>query len=163
MRPNQRKSKASRRNAKGDARAVVAHAHVETNAGKLATLDALLVTYGGYVQSCIETMVSLRITSVDVKDAEAMHGTFGPSTMTSQLQKCARQQAVGIMQSWANGLYERILSEYITAHKTEYADDELRQLRTIGKYMIREPREAARARSSSVSSTCTGRGSGAQR
>ena len=139
MRPNQRKPKAPRRNTKGDARAVVAHAHVETNAGKLAMLDALLVTYGGYVQSCIETMVSLRITSVDVKDAEAMHGTFGPSTMTSQLQKCARQQAVGIMQSWANGLYGRTLSDYITAHKAEYTDDELRQLRTIGKYMIREP------------------------
>ena len=136
---NSRKPKASRRNAKGDARAIVAHAHVETNASKLATLDALLAVYGAYAQSCIDTMVARRITTVDAKDAEAMRGTFGPSTMTSQLQKCARQQAVGIMQSWANGIYERILSDYITAHKDDYTDDELRQLRTIGKCMLREP------------------------
>jgi hypothetical protein len=134
-----RKPDAAKRNKKGDARAVSAHAHVETNAGKLATLEALLAVYGAYAQSCIDEMVTRRITIVDVKDAEAMHGTFGPSIMTSQLQKCARQQAVGIMLAWANGLYERILSDYITAHKDDYTDDELRQLRTIGKYMIREP------------------------
>lgn len=137
-RPNARKPKDAKRAAKGDPRARIAHAHPETNAGKLATLEALHAVYGAYAQSCIDAMIARHITSVDVKDAATMHATFGPSPMTSQLQKCARQQAVGIMQSWANGLYARTLRGHITEHKREFTDDERRQLYTIGKYMVRE-------------------------
>ena len=137
-RPNARKPKDAKRAAKGDPRARIAHAHPETNAGKLATLKALHAVYGAYAQSCIDAMVARRITNVDVKDAAAMHATFGPSSMTSQLQKCARQQAAGIMQSWSNGVYARTLRGYITEHKSEFTPDERRQLFTIGKYMVRK-------------------------
>jgi hypothetical protein len=139
VRPNSRKPGAAKRNKKGDARAISAHAHVETNAGKLATLDALLAVYGAYAQSCIDAMVADRCVGMNAKDAKAMRAYFAAAPLTSHLATCARAQAVGIMQSWASGLYERILSDYITAHKADYIDDELRQLRTIGKYMIREP------------------------
>ncbi len=139
-RPNARKPKDAKRAAKGEPRARVAHAHPETNAGKLATLEALHAVYGAYAQSCIDTMIARRDTAMNAKDAKAMRAYFAPSVMTSHLATCARAQAVGIVQSWANGLYASVLRGYITEHKIEFTPDEQRQLFTIGKYMVRAPK-----------------------
>lgn len=136
-RPNH-KPKARKRDKRGAPRARTALAHAETNVGKLRQLDALRADYGAYTQACIDALLAKCLTTLCIKDTTAMHGTFGPSTMTSQLTKCARAQAVGIVKSWASGLYGRTLKQYIIARKGEYTRDEQRQLFTIGKYMIRE-------------------------
>lgn len=135
---------------KGIPRPRVVLAHSDTNATKLATLDALLAVYGPYVQMCVDALLARRTVNVNMMSTDAIRDAFPVSVMTSHLQRYARDQAIGIVRSWANGIYGRTLRKYIAdlpspntrktgpRGPTPVTAAERLQLYTIGKHMIRE-------------------------
>jgi predicted RNA-binding Zn-ribbon protein involved in translation (DUF1610 family) len=87
-------------------KARIAHALESTNSGKMARLLALQTAYRSYVQGCIDTMADMRRHHVKPADYQLFFAKS--SSLSSQLQKCARAQAVNIVTTWVKTLYPQL-------------------------------------------------------
>lgn len=115
--------------------------HPECNAGKLAVLEALQSEYAAYVKTCVDLMVSRRIFSVPRPLKQAF---FPPSeTLSSQIEKNARDHAIGIVSGWGASTYTlKVKGEVYRLRKKEILDgDTAKVLYTIGKYQLQDPSE----------------------
>ena len=115
--------------------------HSECNLGKLHALGALHAEYVAYVQICVQTMLEARRLSLPRSEKQ----DFFPRAkkLTSQIEKNARDHAIQIVSTWAKSVYARKLKTYIRSAFKEGDFDEYfrKQLYTVGKYLVHEPRE----------------------
>jgi hypothetical protein len=119
-------------------KARVAFAHQETNPGKLGQLAALSAEYRAYVQQCVDLMIAKQRPCLARTEFQEF---FPPSeVLTSQIKKCARQQAANTVWSWTKSLYANRLQKKIADEKKTRTKDETIQLRTIGRYALTGPR-----------------------
>jgi putative transposase len=117
-------------------KARIAHAHPNTNQGKLEKLAALQAVYRAYVQTCIDAMVVAKHHYVKLADSQV----FFPKSigLSSQLQKCARLQAVYIVSTWTKTLYRR-LKRYI--YEQDFTREMRVQLNMIGKCLLTQAKK----------------------
>lgn len=115
--------------------------HSGCNPGKLQALEALHAEYLAYVRICVQTMLEahrLKLPRSEKQD-------FFPRAekLTSQIEKNARDHAIQIVSTWAKSVYVRKLKTLIRLAFKEGSFDEdfRRQLYTVGKYLVHEPRE----------------------
>lgn len=113
--------------------------HPETNAGKVAALEALHAEYVRYVRICVQHMLENQRLTLKRSEKQA----FFPKAekLTSQIQKNARDHAIQIVSTWARATYERTIKKHITrAHRFgEITADERHALCTTGKHLISQP------------------------
>lgn len=113
--------------------------HPECNQGKFDALDALYTEYKAYLEICIQTLFDAHKLTLPRSSKQ----DFFPrsDTLSSQIEKNARDHAISIVSTWAKSLYTRKLKTYIRlAYNNREFDDGLRkQLYTIGKCLITEP------------------------
>ena len=77
--------------------------HPQANATKVASLEALQVAYVGYLEICIETMLSGRRFSVSLKEKR---GFFPPSeVLSSQIAKNVQDHAISLVTGWVASKY----------------------------------------------------------
>lgn len=113
--------------------------HKDTNDGKVARLEALHAEYVAYVRICVQTMLDQRVYHLP-KSAKQVF--FPPATsLTSQIEKNARDHAIDIVSTWAKGIYVRKIKPTITNLRREGAvtDDDAKALYTIGSKTICQP------------------------
>jgi hypothetical protein len=108
----------------------------DTNDGKIHRLDDLYFAYKDYVQTCVDLLAKDKKTNLYPSERR----TYFPASpaLSSQIKKNAQAQAVGLMQTWAKCLYQRVLSKKITKDTT-LDDQQKHELRCCGKYGIRTP------------------------
>lgn len=111
-------------------KARIAHARPETNQGKLLALDSLQVAYRAYVQECVDLMVTSK--RHHVKPADYQKFFPKAKSLTSQIQKNARQHAIHTLDSWRKSLYQVTLKRKI--HESGFDDHRMMELRCVGKY-----------------------------
>ena len=113
--------------------------HPETNSGKLSRLDALLIEYVAYVKTCIEMMLSKQTFNLPKKEKQ----TFFPpaENLTSQIEKNARDHAIGIVSGWARSAYTNKIQKEISRQKREgpLDNEQARRLYIVGKYLKQTP------------------------
>jgi len=114
--------------------------HSECNPGKIQVLEALHAEYVVYVQICVQTMLEAR--RLNLPRSEKQNFFPRAQKLTSQIEKNARDHAIQIVSTWAKGIYIRKLKTHIRlAFKEGSFDEDFRkQLYTIGKYSVYEPR-----------------------
>lgn len=120
-------------------KARVTYAHPGANHGKLAKLAALQAAYRAYVQTCIDRMVVGK--RHHIKPAEFQSFFPKSSVLSSQLQKCARMQAVNIVSTWAKALYSQLKRRI---YERNYPPAFRAQLRVIGKCLLTRATRAAK-------------------
>src|ERR1700690_3941040 len=115
--------------------------HSECNSGKVAALEALHLEYIAYVRICVQTMLDARRLTLPRSEKQS----FFPRAkkLTSQIEKNARDHAIQIVSTWAKSVYVRKLKAHIRLayNQGEFNEDFRRQLYTVGKYLVHEPKE----------------------
>lgn len=113
--------------------------HPECNPGKLDALEALYLEYRVYVGVCVQALLDARRLNLP----RSAKQDFFPEaqSLSSQIEKNARDHAISIVSTWAKSVYARKLKTYIRlTYRNREIDDNLRkQLCTIGKHLIGEP------------------------
>jgi hypothetical protein len=118
-------------------KARIAHVHPEANGGKLAHLDALHRAYRAEVQDCVDRLVQARRWTLSRPEYQSF---FSKSErLSSQLQKAAREQAVQMVRTWAQGVYKRVLRDKIL--ESSLSEPDKIQLWVVGKYQLQKPRK----------------------
>lgn len=115
--------------------------HPECNPGKIQSLEALHIEYVAYVRICVQTMLDSRVLNLPRSKKQ---GFFPRSDkLTSQIEKNARDHSIQIMSTWAKSVYVRKLKTFTRLSFKEGKFDEgfRKQLYTIGKYLVHEPKE----------------------
>jgi len=109
----------------------VTHTHLGTNKTKLRKLSDLQQVYRVYVQTCIDTMVSGKRHHVKAPEFQS----FFPKSpeLSSQLQKCARLQAVTVVSAWAKTLYRRLKRRI---YEENFTREMRSQLCMVGKCLL---------------------------
>lgn len=114
-------------------------AHPEINPGKVAALDALQTEYAAYVRACVDLMVDRRVPTLPRSAKQA----FFPraEALSSQIEKNARDHALGIVSGWARAAYTNTTKAAIRKLEKAGEIDETRAkaLRAVGKNMLTEP------------------------
>jgi hypothetical protein len=91
--------------------------HKDTNSSKVARLEALHAEYVAYVRTCVQVMLDQRVYNLP-KSAKQVF--FPPATsLTSQIEKNARDHAIDIVSAWAKGVYARNIKPTITNLRRE--------------------------------------------
>jgi hypothetical protein len=115
--------------------------HPECNPGKLQALEALHLEYVIYVRICVQTMLDAHRLNLPRSEKQG----FFPRAekLTSQIEKNARDHAIQIVRTWAKSVYVRKLKTHIRLAFKEGSFDEdfRRQLYTVGKYLVHEPKK----------------------
>ncbi len=116
-------------------KARITFAHKNTNLGKLVKLSALQFEYRSYVQQCIDAMTTVHRHHVKPKEYQSF---FAKSeVLSSQLQKCARAQAVNIVTTWVKALYSQLKRNI---YENNFEPAFRSQLCMIGKCQLTQPR-----------------------
>jgi putative transposase len=113
--------------------------HPETNQGKITRLEDLHQEYVIYVRVCVNAMLDTRRYTLNLAEKQTF---FPPAvTLTSQIEKNARDHAIQIVSSWAVGIYTRKIRPSITNLKKDgkLSDDDAKALYTIGSKIICQP------------------------
>jgi hypothetical protein len=115
--------------------------HPECNSGKLQALEALHVEYVAYVRICVQTMLEAR--RLNLPRSEKQDFFPRAKNLTSQIEKNARDHAIQVVSTWAKSVYARKLKTHIRLAFKEgsFDEDSRRQLYTVGKYLVHEPKE----------------------
>jgi hypothetical protein len=120
-------------------KARLAFAHPETNPGKVAGLAALQAAFRDYVQVCVDQMVAAKRHHVSLPERQAF---FAPSTaLSSQLQKCARMQAVNTVSTWHAGLWCRLKRRL---YQEKHPDGFRVEVRLVALYGLTGPKKCGR-------------------
>lgn len=113
--------------------------HRDTNPGKVERLEALHREYVAYVRLCVQTMLDTRRYNLARREKQA----FFPraTNLTSQIEKNARDHAIGLVSTWAKGIYARKIKPTITNFRREgvLTDEDAKALYTIGSKLIGKP------------------------
>ena len=111
----------------------------ETNSGKIATLDALQTEYTAYVLICVSLMLEKHVFSLPKSQKQA----FFPKskTLSSQIEKNARDHAISIVSGWAAAGYTNKIKGVITEFKKQGTIDAetAHKLYSIGYHSYNEP------------------------
>ena len=113
--------------------------HPETNPGKVAALDALLLVYIEYLKVCVEAMLAAHRFTVAIQERRAF---FPPTeTLSSQIAKLAREHAIGIVSGWASSNYAVKLKKRVASQLRDNLIDEPMSiaLYTLGKHSVNRP------------------------
>lgn len=113
--------------------------HPNTNSGKATRLDALLTEYVAYVQICVGTMLTGHTFNLPKKEKQIF---FPPAqSLTSQIEKNARDHAISIVSGWGLSTYENKIKKIISNLKKleEITNGQAKVLYTIGKYSKDKP------------------------
>jgi hypothetical protein len=115
--------------------------HPECNPGKIQSLEALHVEYIAYVRICVQTM--LKAHRLTLPRSEKQDFFPRAEKLTSQIEKNARDHAIQIVSTWAKSVYARKIKTFIRLSFKEgnFDEDFCKQLYTVGKYLIHEPKE----------------------
>jgi hypothetical protein len=114
----------------------LAFAHPSANSGKLAGLEALQVVYRAYTQACIDQMITAKRHHVPLKERQTF---FLPSdVLSSQLQKCARMQAVNTVSTWHASLWCRLKRRL---YGEKHPDTFRTEVRLVALYGLTEPKK----------------------
>ena len=113
--------------------------HPDTNPGKIKTLDALQTEYTAYVQICVSLMIEKRRFKMDRTEKQAFFP--GAEFLTSQIEKNARDHAIGMVKGWAASAYTNKIKKAITKLKKnkEITDGVAKSLYIVGKYSRQFP------------------------
>ena len=113
--------------------------HPDTNPGKIKTLDALQAEYTAYVLICVLLMIEKHRFKMDRTEKQAFFP--GAEFLTSQIEKNARDHAIGIVKGWAASAYTNRVKKEITKLKKnkEITGEVAKSLYTIGKYSRQIP------------------------
>ena len=111
-------------------KARVVYAHKDCNIGKLQSLEELQRIYQSEVQKYINEMIVGK--RHHIKLAE-MRIFFSESVLSSQLRKCAENQASNLVETWIKGLYYRLKNRI---YEKPFNDQQRMELRCIGKYLL---------------------------
>lgn len=113
-------------------------AHPAINAGKVAILDALQVRYADYVRICVDLLIGRRTFNLlrSAKQAFFPRAEF----LSSQIEKNARDHAIGIVTGWARAAYTNTTKAAI--RKLEKAgsicENRAKAMRCVGKNLLTE-------------------------
>ena len=114
-------------------------AHPAINAGKVAALDALQTVYTDYVRTCVDLLVDRRTPNLPRSAKQA----FFPraENLSSQIEKNARDHAIGIASGWARAAYTNTTKAAIRKLEKagEISEDRAKALRAVGKNLLSEP------------------------
>lgn len=117
-------------------KARIAFAHPDTNPGKLAGLAALQREYRSYVQACVDQMVTAKRHHVALPERQTF---FAPSSvLSSQIQKCARMQAVNTVSTWHAGLWCRLKQRL---YQKKHTDGFRIEVRLVALYGLMAPKK----------------------
>jgi Putative transposase DNA-binding domain len=115
--------------------------HPECNPGKVAALEAIHAEYMAYVRICVQTMLDAR--RLNLPRSEKQDFFPRAEKLTSQIEKNARDYAIQIVSTWAKSVYARKLKTHIRLayNHGSFDEDFRKQLYTVGKYLVHEPKE----------------------
>ena len=115
--------------------------HPECNPRKLTALEELHAEYVEYVRICVQTMLEAH--RLNLPRSEKQDFFPRASKLTSQIEKNARDHAIQIVSTWAKSVYARKLKTYIRIayNQGSFDEDFRKQLYTVGKYLVHEPKE----------------------
>ena len=88
-----------------------------TNQGKIDRLEALQVEYTKYLRECVDLLIETKT----YKLPQSQIQEFFPraTNLTSQIEKNARAQAIGIVNGWAKSIYVTKMQRLITNLKKD--------------------------------------------
>ncbi|NBR00922.1 MAG: hypothetical protein EBT79_08895 [Actinobacteria bacterium] len=113
--------------------------HPEVNAGKVERLESLHREYVAYVRICVQAMIDGRRLNLARSEKQA----FFPcsETLTSQIEKNARDHAIQVVSTWAKSRYTLRVKGVISKAKRdgEVSPEQAKALYTIGKYLRDQP------------------------
>lgn len=113
--------------------------HPETNQGKIERLEALHREYVSYVRICVQAMLDACKYTLSKSEKQAFF--LRAESLTSQIEKNARDHAIAIVFTWAKGIYARKIKPTITNLRKDgvLTDEDAKSLYTIGRNLISEP------------------------
>ena len=116
------------------------HLHPEVNPGKIDRLEALHAEYVSYTRVCVQTMIEGRRLNLYKSEKQV----FFPraESLTSQIEKNARDHAIQEVSKWAKSRYTNKIKGIITKMKRagEITSEQAKSLYTVGKYLRDQPR-----------------------
>jgi putative transposase len=84
----------------------------DCNPGKVSSLETLLVEYVAYVRFCVERMLEHRM--VDLPRSQKQAFFARAERLSSQIEKNARDHAIGIVSGWFRSAYTHRLRSHIS-------------------------------------------------
>lgn len=111
----------------------------EVNVGKVERLESLHRVYVAYAKACVQTMIESRRLNLARSEKQAF---FPPSDkLSSQIEKNARDHAIGIVSTWAKSRYTLKMKKVISnlCREGEVTPDQAKSLHTVGKYLRDQP------------------------
>lgn len=111
----------------------------EVNVGKVERLESLHRVYVAYAKACVQTMIESRRLNLARSEKQAF---FPPSDkLSSQIEKNARDHAIGIVSTWAKSRYTLKMKKVISnlRREGEVTPDQAKSLYTVGKYLRDQP------------------------
>lgn len=115
-------------------KAHIIHLSKEVNTKKVAALDGLSAAYTEDVRECVQRLLIAK--KVSLARTEYQKFFAKSERLSSQLQKCARHAAVGVVVGWMAGVHRRMDR---VIQRAEVTEDERRALWTIRKYALCKP------------------------
>lgn len=113
--------------------------HEACNAGKLVMLGALQVEYSTYVAQCVALMIERHCFNLLRSEKQAFF--LRAERLSSQIEKNARDHAIGIVSGWAASAYTNLVKSRISELKKleEIDGDTAKALYIVGKHQKRIP------------------------
>jgi len=108
----------------------IGYAHPECNSGKVGALNELHGVYREDIQKYVNEMVKAKRHHIK---PSAYKTFFSGSVMSSHLKKCAKAQAVNMVDGWVRSLYSRLKYRI---YEQPFTDQQRMELRCVGKYML---------------------------
>ena len=113
--------------------------HPRVNSGKIKRLEALHQEYLNYVRTCVQTMIDGKRLNLARSEKQA----FFPkaTSLSSQIEKNARDHAIQIVSTWAKSRYALRVKGLISKAKRagEITTEQAKALYTIGKHLRDQP------------------------
>jgi predicted RNA-binding Zn-ribbon protein involved in translation (DUF1610 family) len=116
---------------------------LDCNPGKVADLDALLSQYVAYVGLCVQRMLERRV--FDLPRSQKQEFFERAQTLSSQIEKNARDHAIGIVSGWFRSAYTHRVRSRIGCllRKGEVDVAEAQRLHALGRGLRSRPGEQA--------------------